>query len=155
MSILNSDASFDLSKVAVGITVVLWIPFRGTGLLLLVVLWTTVWCYTKQPTLWAGMSLSLSSEELWVWLFLLVVARLSKNICWIDMLIQELKPQTINLSLWLQLQRLVSVLFGLCYVSWSASCLSGYSSVKDGFMVINLIVNDKHITWYRVCNATP
>ena len=38
----------DLSQQAFGITVVLWIPIRGIGLL--VVLWTTVWCYTKQPT---------------------------------------------------------------------------------------------------------
>ena len=38
----------DLSQQAFGITVVLWIPIRGIGLL--IVLWTTVWCYTKQPT---------------------------------------------------------------------------------------------------------
>ena len=41
--------NLDLGLEALGITVVLWIPFRGIGLL--VVLWTTVWCYTKQPTL--------------------------------------------------------------------------------------------------------
>ena len=40
--------NLDLGLEALGITVVLWIPFRGIGLL--VVLWTTVWCYTKQPT---------------------------------------------------------------------------------------------------------
>ena len=38
----------DLSQQAFGITVVLWIPIRGIGLL--IVLWTTVWCYTKRPT---------------------------------------------------------------------------------------------------------
>ena len=111
----------DLSQQAFGITVVLWIPIRGIGLL--VVLWTTVWCYTKQPTFWAGMSLSLSGEEPWVWLLLLVVASLIRNICWIGMLISELKSQAMNLSLRLQLQRLVSscLVFLLCLWEYKLS----------------------------------
>ena len=111
----------DLSQQAFGITVVLWIPIRGIGLL--IVLWTTVWCYTKRPTFWAGMSLSLSGEEPWVWLLLLVVASLIRNICWIDMLISELKSQAMNLSLRLKLQRLVSscLVFLLCLWEYKLS----------------------------------